>query len=502
MGIFDQFLNIVVPNKRLKPDGVGITPTHSLTSPNNVLTAPQYQEHLTDLFSSRQADNSQTLLQSLFRHDPDVSAAVHGYLTLANTDPIIYAQTLDGEIDREATKDLHKAILLMTRQVDYTQKFQFKASLQQLCQDLRYMALLRGAVASELIVNKQQAPENLKIVDTSTLVWYETKPNLYKPKQKPPGSNNEIDLDIPTFFVSFYRRDPTTIYAYSPFVSVINTVAARQQVINDLYRIMQLTGFPRLDVSIVEEVIRNRAPANIRADLAKLNAFVSAEINTLAQQFANIRVDQAAVHSDAVQLSIINDKNPGAGIDISGVIETLNAQNQAALKTMSTMLGRGTSGVNTSSVEARVAAMFADELNEPIADMLQKVFSFMLHQNGFQGFAVVEFPKAELRPELELEPQKTLRAQRLRQDLSDGLITDIEYSLQMYNRLPPESAPELSGTGFANPAPASDPADVNPNGGPLEKSLSPEGGKMTKSNSVKQKNAAQLALELIHNESR
>lgn len=477
MGFFDSFLKIVSNNKRVKPDGAGITPTHSLTSPNNVLTAPLYREHLTDIFDSRQADSSLTLLQQLFRQDPDVSAAVHGYLTLANTDPIIYAKTLDGEIDKEATKDLHKAILLLTRQVDYTQKFQFKHSLDQLCQDLRYMALLRGAVACELVMNKQQGPENIKIIDASTLVWYETKPNLYKPKQKPAGSNEEIDLDIPTFFVSFYRRDPTTIYAYSPFVSVINTVAARQQVINDLYRIMQLTGYPRLDVKVVEEVIRNRAPANIRNDAKKMTDFVDEQMRLIANQFSAIRIDQASVHSDSVELSIINDKNPGAATDISSVIETLNAQNQAALKTMSTMLGRGGSGVNTSSVEARVAAMFADELNEPIADLLQKMLSFLLHQQGFQGFAYVEFPKAELRPDLELEPQKLIRSQRLRQDLSDGIITDIEYCLQMYNRLPIDGAPELSGTGFLTPAAGGDlgPQDVNSNGGPLQKSLAPEG---------------------------
>lgn len=486
MGILDSALKLILPKQRAKPDGVGVTPTANVASPNTVLALPQYRDHLTDIFNSRQADDSRSLLQSLFRNDPDVSATVHGYLTLANTIPIIFARDLDGQIDKEATKDLHKAVLMLTRQVDYTQKFQFKHSLEQVCQDLRYMGLLRGAISAELILNKQLAPENIKIIDSSTVVWYEQKPGLYKPKQKPPGVDKEIDLDIPTFFMSFYRRDPTTIYSYSPFTSVINTVAARQQVINDLYRIMQLTGYPRLDVTIVEEVIRNSAPANIQRDQKAMTEYVQGQISTLAQQFANIRADQASVHPDSVTLQILNDKNPGAAIDISNVIETLNAQNQAALKTMSTMLGRGTSGVNTSSVEARIASMFADELNEPIADLLQKMLSFILHTNGYQGFAHVEFPKAELRPELELEPQKTLKAQRLRQDLSDGIISDVEYCLQMYNRLPLDGAPELSGTNFTSPTAAVDPNDVSTtNGGPLQKSLAPEGTKMNKSKSVK-----------------
>ena len=38
---------------------------------------------------------------------------------------------------------------------------------------------------------------------------------------------------------------------------------------------------------------------------------------------------------------MVNDKKAGMSIDIEPVIKTLNAQNQAALKTMATILGRG-----------------------------------------------------------------------------------------------------------------------------------------------------------------
>jgi hypothetical protein len=72
---------------------------------------------------------------------------------------------------------------------------------------------------------------------------------------------------------------------------------------------------------------------------------------------------------------------------------------------MATVIGRGQAGVNTGSVEARIAAMNADELNGPVSAVLANVFSYMLHQDGFQGFAEVEFVKGALRPELELEPQ-------------------------------------------------------------------------------------------------
>lgn len=487
MADFGSLLKILTPKKKATKGGTSSTSTYNPQQADRVLTVPTYNDHLTDIFESRQSDSSQTLLKSLFRHDPDVSAAVFSYLTMANTEPLILVRDLEGEIDREATKNLMKALKLLTVPTDYTLGFQLKKDLKTLAEELRYMALLRGAIGVELVLSDQLAPSELRVVDTSTIEWYEKQPGQYKPVQKISGQQNEINLDIPTFFVAFFRRDPTEIYSYSTFVSSINTIAARQQVINDLYRIMRSTGFPRLDVKVVEEVLTKNAPANVKNDPTLLREWKNARMGEIRTTFEGIRADQALVHFDAIEPSILNEKNPGVGVDISKIIETLNAQNQAALKTMATVIGRGSSGVNTSSVEARIAAMNADELNEPVAELLTNICSFILHQQGYQGFAEVSFKKAELRPDLELEPQLTLRAQRLRQDLSDGLITDDEYHLMMYNRLRPDAVSELSGTGFitANDNNSVDAADVSPNGDPLGRSLSGEGEKMTKSNSVK-----------------
>lgn len=486
MADFGSLLKILVPKKKSSKGGVSSTSTYNPQQTGRVLTAPVYTEHLNDIFESRQADDSRTLLKNLFKHDPDVSAAVFSYLTMANTDPLILVRDMEGEIDREATKNLVKALKILTVPTDYTQGFQLKKNLRTIAEELRYMALLRGGVGVELVLNDALAPNELRVVDMVTINWYEKAPGQYKPVQKISGFPADINLDIPTFFVSFFRRDPTDIYSYSTFVSSINTIAARQQVINDLYRIMRSTGYPRMDVKVIEEVLNKNAPATIKNDAQKLREWQSARMAEIRGTFEGIRADQAFVHTDAIEPSILNEKNPGVGVDISKVIETLNAQNQAALKTMATVIGRGESGVNTGSVEARIAAMNADELNEPVAELLTNICSFILHQQGYQGFAEVTFKKAELRPDTELEPQLTLRAQRLRQDLSDGLITDDEYHLMMYGRLRPDSVEELSGSGFmGGGASAVDAADVTPNGDPLGRSLSGEGQKMTKSKAVK-----------------
>ncbi|MGO7308747.1 hypothetical protein ACCS91_33370 [Rhizobium ruizarguesonis] len=481
-------LSIIAPKKAVKKGGLSATGTYNPQQSQNVLTAPQYQDHLTDIFSSRTADDARTLIMTLIEQDPDMSAAVNGYLTMANTQPIILVRDMDGEIDADATKALMQKIKFMTVPTDYTKGFQMKMNLEQWCEEIRYMILARGGAGVELIYDEKLVASDLRNVDLVSVEWFERKPGEYKPRQKVSGQTDGIDLDIPTFFVAFYRQNPTKIYSNSPFVSTINTIAARQQVINDLYRIMQYTGYPRLEVTVVEEVLRKNMPANVRMDESKQTEWINSRMAEIRNSVQDIRADTAFVHMDSVEPGIMNEKSPGAGIDISKVIETLNAQNQAGLKTMATVIGRGASGVNTSSVEARIAAMNADELNAPVSAILSNVFSFMLHQDGYQGFAEVTFVKGEMRPELELEPQLTMRQARLQTDLSLGLISDLEYHLQMYHRLPPEGAPELSGTGFMQAAAggAESRADeVTPNSDPLGRSLAPEGSKMAKSKQVK-----------------
>lgn len=484
-GAIDSILKVVFPT-RVKPKGSSQTNSFSPDRTGQVLSAPQYQEHLTDIFSSRQSENSKDLLKSLFIHDPDVSASVNAFLTIADTELIMMVRDPDGKIDRKGQKELNKILAALTTRYDYTKGFEMKPTLRAMSEEMRYMLLLRGGIAEELVFSKEQFPVEVRHVDLATVEWFEKEPNKFIPQQKAPASSAEISLDIQTFFVSFFRRDPTSIYTYSPFVSAINTVAARQQVINDLYRIMQTTGFPRIEAKVLEEVLLKNAPADIQSDGKKQREYVQRELTNLQTLLANTRADQALVHTDSIELSVFNDKKPSNSLNIDSIISALNAMNQAGLRTVSTVLGRGESGVNTASVEARVFTMNADALNKPVADMWSKMLTMALRVVAKSDSRVeCNFRPAEMRPETELEPQLALRAARLREDLSLGIIDDDEYHLIMYGRIRPDNAPELSGTNFMNSSSGSvDPTDVSPNDDPLGRSISPEGSSKAADSSV------------------
>ncbi len=465
-------VNVILPTRSSGGKGKTVTGTYDPANTQRALTAPRYQEHLTDLFESRVSENSNDLLTELFTHDPDISAAVNAYLTVANTEPMIVVRDENGEIDREGTKTVHQLIQAMTDRWDYSQKFQLKPNMQSLSEMMRYSVLLRGAVGAELVLDKMLLPSQIRLVDMATIEWLEKQPGVYKPQQVVQGQNEPTSLDIPAFFVSFFRRNPNRIYTYSHFVSAINTVAARQQVINDLYRIMQITGFPRIELEVLEEVLLKNAPASVKKTPREQSEWVNTRLQEVADTFGNLRADQVYAHTDAVQAKMLNDRKAGVELNIKEVIEVLNAQNQAALKVMATIIGRGEKGANTASVEARIFAMNADELNEPVAEMWSNLLTLALRLTGNAGRVEVVFAKAELRPETELEPQLTLKQTRHLQELSLGIITDDEYHLWMHRRPRPDSAPELSGTGFMDKNPSSvDAEGVSPNGGPVERSM-------------------------------
>lgn len=485
-GFLDGLTQVLLPKGRGTRGGVAHPPRFNASQP--VMTIPAYRQHLADLYSTRTANDSRTLLNDLVNHDPDVSAAVHAYLTVAGSaSMVVYAYNEAGDVDPQGITYARNLLQALTTVSDYTLGYSNKPTLAGLVNSHRYMMLLRGSTACEMVLDKAYVPTELRMVDTSTLEWSQTAPGVYAPKQKPAGSNVEIDLNVPTFFTSNYHQNPTDIYTYSPFVAALNTIAARTEVVNDLYRIMKQVGFPRLDIEVLEEVLLTNAPPAFRTNQDELRRFVDNEVAKIRTAMTSVAADQTFVHSDVVKAKILNDKNPAAGLQVQNIIDVLDAQNQAALKVMPAVIGKS-DNATTASTEARLFAMSADALNQSVADLLTRALTFGVRLGGYPGRVEVRFNPVEMRPVLELEPQMTVRGARLREELSLGTITDIEYHMQLHGRPPPDGAPELSGTNFLKAAAAAAEVDaegINPNDDSLGRSMTPDGSRAARSNATK-----------------
>ena len=155
-------------------------------------------------------------MQFLAINDPDMSAALNGYLTMSNTDPVVIVRTFDGEIDPDSTRIAHDLMTLLGTRVDYTLKFRLKPSFRAICESLRWMLLVRGGLAVEAVVGKQLEPQELRIIDPKDITWTEVKLGDPTPLQTVSGQP-DVDLNVPNVFFSYFRRDPTTVYPRSFF---------------------------------------------------------------------------------------------------------------------------------------------------------------------------------------------------------------------------------------------------------------------------------------------
>lgn len=461
-----NLLDIIPPRKLGGNGGATASPTFDPNRTDQNIARPAGDSHRVDLSLNRQTTDDKDLIQDMMRTDTEMSATTNAYLTVANTQMRYLCRDVNKAIDRNAQKLIDSFMLAITTTMDFSQGFTRPRDLNTRNADMRFMVLRSGGVMVELILEKGKITD-LRLVDTDSLQWRESQAGKMKPYQEQ-GAGDPVSLDFPTLFYSSFRTDPASAYSSSFFLSTINTIYARKQIINDFYRIMKIQGFPRLDITLVEDVIRKNAPAHCQRNAQKMREYIEEIIGATTTSFANIKPDQPVVHTNNTEIKMLNDKAAGVTLDMQPIINVLNGQNQAGLKVMSTLIGRGESGVNTASTESRIFAMSAAELNTCLETIWSQLLTFILRFSGSTSYVEVKFDEPELRSSDELEANKLLRQQRLQSDLSYGFITDDEYHLAMYGRLAPEGSPLLSGTRFLNAVAQDTMNTANANKGPSD----------------------------------
>lgn len=444
--LLGNLLELIPPKKVGSNGGTTASPTYDPNRTDQNIPRPSADSHRVDLSLARQTTDDKELIADMMRTDTEMSATTNAYLTVANTRMRYVCRDMNKVVDRNAQKLLDEFMLSLTTVTDYSLGFSPVRDLNSRNEAMRYMLLKRGAILTELVIEKNKITD-LRLVDTDSIEWREPKSGVLKPFQQQ-GQGDPISLDFPTVFYASFRKDPADAYGSSFFLSTINTIYARKQILNDFYRILKIQGFPRLNITLIEDVIRKNAPLPAQKNPEKMREYIESIIGSTAVAFGSIRPDQPIIHTNNTEVSVINEKAAGASLDIQPIINVLNGQNQAGLKVMSTLIGRGESGVNTASTESRIFSMSAAELNRTLESIWAQVLTFVLRLSGSQSYVEVTFEEPELRSRDEREANWLLKQQRLQKDLSLGLISDDDYHLEMYGRLRPDDAPELSGTNF------------------------------------------------------
>ena len=422
---------------------------------------PEFFNPYYDTSNIRSSGTVEDILINAQKHDPDVSQAVWAVTRFASTDIDILFMDDKGNFDATKTSEfqlfLDSAWLTGVNTPD----------INELADNIIMQLFMHGGIGLELVLDKFKLPTSIIQVASSRLEW-EKKNGQYIPFQE--DRNKKIYLDIPTFFFVNTDRRPDQAVADSPLLPAVQQMAFKRAVISDIQRVIRRAGYPRHKVKLLEDIMKKNAPMDVRMDAAKLSKWLVKQKKDIADSLAKLNPEDAIVIFDSVEIDYLSTQG-SMSIDFRPIVEILDGQLTSALKVLPSILGKksGVGSQNTASVESMTFVNTLSFLQERCDKILSQVYTLAARLQGMNGRILAKHNASNLRPELELEPQKLAKQNRILQLLSFGLLTDSEAALTLgIKHLPTE---ELSGTRFLDSNPGTDVENISPNRDPLGRSV-------------------------------
>ena len=145
-------------------------------------------------------------------------------------------------------------------------------------------------------------------------------------------------------------------------------------------------------------------PIPIRNNDKAKAEWLKARMDEIIKQYTDLEPDDAYVHYDSVEIGMTGGgKTGGAVLDPTKLLESVDALICSGLKTLSTILGRRSTG-NTESfakIEIKLYLNGVRAIQEVIETILSRALTFYLNIQGKQGIVEFRFRPIEIRTALE-----------------------------------------------------------------------------------------------------
>lgn len=260
-------------------------------------------------------------------------------------------------------------------------------------------AFLRGAFCAELVLDKRgRLPLDLATPDPASIRFRRrTDPERGDVWQA--GQWQEYDfvaLDIPTFRYVPIDPMPSSPYGRPLAAPALFTTLFLLGMLHDLRRVIQQQGYPRLDLSIDLDKIRESSP-HLFANQEQFNNFAADLVAQVESAYSQLQPDDAYIHASYVAVNRpvgTVDTSSLGGID--AIITMLERMAVRALKTMPLMMGiTDNIGDVQSNRQWEVHVAGIKSIQHYAETMLGRLFTLALEAQGIQANVVFTF--AELR---------------------------------------------------------------------------------------------------------
>jgi hypothetical protein len=457
MNLLDRALNIFglaksggggqlppVEEPKVKPKQVSF-PGYVTTTRTNDAVIQKLDPQVANLditANYRTARSTAEVVRNLARTTPDLATALSAYLRVGIPEKfIVLARNPDGSINDDGTRVAFELLQRMDRMPDYASGFSQVGSIRSVSEGLAKDALIEGAMALELVLDKARLPYKFQPVAVKGVKFYPDESGGtrgLKPVQDVGGE--EIDLDIATFFMAWIDPSLTDPYPQGPFESAVQPVLASAQFMTDMRRVLQRHIYPRYNITIDEEILRKNTPQEILMDETKLNAYINERVSQVVTAVQDLNPEDAIVHFDFVTVEFIKyDDGQGTAEKFKVLEDIINRNLAKGVKTLPAILGNGAGTQNVASTETMLFLMSANSMIRlKLQELYSKAMTLAVRLFGLDVTVDFEFDDIELRPETELEAFKTQRLDRWMRLWGLGIMSDMEFCMRVnYMPMPP-----------------------------------------------------------------
>jgi hypothetical protein len=166
---------------------------------------------------------------------------------------------------------------------------------------------------------------------------------------------------------------------------------------HDLRRVVSQQGYPRLDIEIDYDLLKDAMPEEAKDDPVEFEKWLDALVASVEEHYGKLEPDDAFIHGKAVKVNrpvgAVDSRSLGA---VEGIIKALERQAIRALKTMPLLFGVNEATTETHANrqwEIHVAGI--KSLQHLCETMLERLLTFALLVQSIQ--ADIEFRFSELR---------------------------------------------------------------------------------------------------------
>jgi len=255
-----------------------------------------------------------------------------------------------------------------------------------------------------------------------------------------------------------YRRLNTELFAYTPIDPYVDDVYGRPpaapvlqvvffqvQVLRDLERVLHAQGWPKIDVSVLTDVLMKNVPPDVRVDTNKMNHYMADRMNEIAGAYNKMNPEDAFIHPDYVVVSSEAAKAGSNLFDVAGLLAVIRAQLISALKQLPVLMGEHLGSTETySEIELSIFSRSIETFRTPVGQMLAWACGVYLQLVGHQALVGATWDAIPTRARLDVAKADAQEAANAVYNRDQGFVTQDQASIAVTGSKAVAGAPAVT----------------------------------------------------------